>query len=180
MSSFDFFADLPSVAREKIFRKCGVNDQRQIFRRYRRTLEIHVLDEIKKFKQPISCWLCQTVIWLDKFWAVMVGYNSDGEGGFEYSALRREPAHDTDAFHFLYKWQEKNHLRDIGIYKLRNFATDDADDADEIFDEFLLEIDNVFKARSPEELLDHIHFAHNEDAHIDSRIFDVFTKYQGQ
>ena len=178
--SDDFFIKLPSVARELIFRKSLIIDQRNIFRAYRDTPGTDVFNEIKKFQQKFSCWICQFRIWCERFMPIMVGFNTDGEGGFEYSALRCEPAHDTVAFNFLYKHKEKNHLKDAEVYTRRDFTTKDAEGADKIFREFLDAIDDVFKAENEKELLDHIHFAHPEDTHFPESFYDVFTKYQGE
>ena len=148
MSSFDFFVNLPSVAREKIFRKCQFSAQRRIFRVYRGTPEATTFEPIKKYHQPFSCWLCQCSVWIEMFWKCQVGYNTDGLGGFEYSAVRCEPAHDTAGFKLLYKYQEKNHLTDREVYTLRDFKTDDYKEADQILADFFREIENVFKAKS--------------------------------
>ena len=110
----------------------------------------------------------------------MIGFNTDGEGGYEYSALRCEPSHDTAAFNLLYKFQEKSHLKDVEVYSRRDFTTEDGKGADKVFDEFLKEIGDVFKAYNQNEMLEHMHFAHNEDAHIPPAFFKVFTTYQGK
>ena len=180
MTDSDFFCELPSVARELVFRHTSIIDQRNIYRAYRSTPEFYAFNEIQKFKQPFSCWMCQLSIFLEKFWNVMIGFNTDGEGGYEYSALRCEPSHDTAAFNLLYKFQEKSHLKDVEVYSRRDFTTEDAKGADKVFDEFLEEIGDVFKAYNQNEMLEHMHFAHNEDAHIPPAFFKVFTTYQGK
>ena len=114
------------------------------------------------------------------FWKCQVGYNTDGLGGFEYSAVRCEPAHDTAGFKLLYKYQEKNHLTDREVYTLRDFKTDDYKEADQILADFFREIENVFKAKSEEELLDHFDFVHKDASNPLPKISDFLIKYQGE
>ena len=172
----DRFTQLPELVRERIFRNNELYMQRRIARAYENTNEEYVLDRFRVFKQPIHCWVCMLSVYVTKFWHVAVGYS---HGQVRPSNLRRAPAHESDGFKILYTLKEKNEYEGIEAYRLRNFATDDALESDEIFQSFLDEIDAVMTFQTRTELNIHIADAHKTLANFDERIFDVFQEFRG-
>ena len=176
----DFLANCPSVVREKIYRYLSVSNQQRLYRAYKNTDLAPIVAEFKYFRQPISCWLCVTSVWIESFWE-SANCNDEEIGGVQFGALRPEPAHNSLGFKLLYTYQERNSFHEREVYRLRDFKNDeDTKPADKILHDFISHADEVFKARSVRELQDHINFAHDGIGNFPEKFFKVLIDHEGK
>ena len=176
----DFFANCPSVVREKIFRYLSVSNQQRLYKAYKKTELAPIVTEFKYYRQPISCWLCVSSLWIESFWD-SANNNDEENGGIKFGALRPEPAHNTLGFRLLYTFKERNSFHEREVYRLRDFRNEeDTKQADEILHDFISQAEGVFKARSIEELQNHVNFAHDGIGNFPEKFFLPLIQHEGE
>ena len=173
----DYFLDLDSVSRERIFRFCDIPTQRKIEKAYRGEPAVR---EFEYYRQKITCFLCTSEVWVNNFWA-SANENDLRNGGIKSGVHRPEPSFDSDAFRALYKFKEKNEYKDLETYILRDFSSkEDCKVPDALLRKFLTEIESLYKAQSLEELIAHIEFVHIGPGAFSKKFFSIFTDHLGE
>ena len=176
----DFLANCPSVVREKIYRYLSVSNQQRLYRAYKNTELAPIVAEFKYYRQPISCWLCVTNLWIESFWD-SANSNNKETGGIQFGALRPEPSHNTLGFKLLYTFKERNSFHEREVYRLRDFRNlEDTKPADKILHDFISQAEEVFKARCVSELQDHINFAHDGIGNFPEKFFLPLIDHEGE
>ena len=172
----DHFENCHSVPRELIFRYCSVSTQINIARAYRDTPQAHAVEEFKYHQESVHCWTCICAIFLELFWPSAIDFDQEN-GGIQFGVMRCEPSHNTTGFKLLYKLSR---FEERETYKLRDFVDKkDAEDADAILKDFITQANNVFKARSKQEMQDHISFAHDGIGNFPQKFFNVLVAHEG-
>lgn len=156
----DYLAQLPSVPFEKIFRKLGYSDQKSVYKAYINTEEEHVLDQVRRFKQPITCWICMSEHFMQKSWATKLDGGDQRDLSNDTTACK-EPAFDTEGFDLTFKLQKRDFFNSQRreIYVPRNLLHDHGK-ADEILSELCEDFRNCFTTNDYDELHDHITQTH--------------------
>ena len=175
----DFLEKCPSVARELIFRYLSMSEQQRLSKAYKNTKFSSMIEEFKYHREEISCWKCVCAIWIEWFWSSVNAFDKEN-GGYEFGAMRAEPAHNTQGFKLLYTFQERNSFYEREVYRLRKFnIPEETKPADDILKRFIDECESVYKAKSVEDLQQHIQFAHDGIGHMPEMFFRPLIDHEG-
>lgn len=165
----DRILNCPEVIFEKIYRKCTLPTQRNLYRAYRDEEIAPGLDRVMAHKMSTSCWCCMAEIFYTMF---------GDSGGIKDPNIRQgrsmyfaeEPSLVSPGFPILFKFAKQYENKKIFIQRdLKSLA--DMKDADQVFYDFQDKLQNVFKARNIQSLKDHLDSEHRRTKYMPRNFF---------